>query len=140
MLVGRQKELEILNKAVLDDKSHFIAIYGRRRIGKTYLVREAYNYSFTFSHAGLSNGGMKEQLYSFYSSLKDAGLKITRKPKNWLEAFDYLKDLIRQSTEKKKVIFLDELSWMDTARSDLMMALESFWNGVDFASTGHPFR
>ena len=132
MLVGRQKELEILNKAALDDKSHFIAIYGRRRIGKTFLVREAYNYSFTFSHAGLSNGSMKEQLYSFYSSLKDAGLKITRKPKNWLEAFDYLKDLIRQSTEKKKVIFLDELSWMDTARSDLMMALESFWNG--FAS------
>ena len=103
MLVGRQKELEILNRAALDDKSHFIAIYGRRRIGKTYLVREAYNYSFTFSHAGLSSGSMKEQLYSFYSSLKDAGLKITRKPKNWLEAFDYLKDLIRQSTEKKRL-------------------------------------
>lgn len=132
MLVGRQKELEILNKAALDDKSHFIAIYGRRRIGKTYLVREAYNYSFTFSHAGLSNGNTKEQLYAFFSSLKDAGLKIKRQPKNWLEAFDYLKDLIKQSTEKKKIIFLDELSWMDTARSDLMMALESFWNG--FAS------
>ena len=132
MLVGRQKELEILNKAALDDKSHFIAIYGRRRIGKTYLVREAYNYSFTFSHAGLSNGNTKEQLYAFFSSLKDAGLKIKRQPKNWLEAFDYLKDLIKQSTEKKKIIFLDELSWMDTARSDLMMSLESFWNG--FAS------
>ena len=133
MLVGREKELEILSKAALDNDSHFIAIYGRRRVGKTYLVREAYNYSFTFSHSGLSSGNMKEQLYAFSSSLKDAGLKIKKNPKNWLEAFDYLKDVIRKSTEKKKLVFIDELSWMDTARSDLMMALENFWNG--FASS-----
>lgn len=133
MLVGREKELEILNRAALDNDSHFIAIYGRRRIGKTYLVREAYNYSFTFSHSGLSSGNMKKQLYAFSSSLKDVGLKIKKSPKNWLEAFDYLKDVIRKSTEKKKFIFIDELSWMDTARSDLMMALENFWNG--FASS-----
>ena len=133
MIIGREREKEILNKAILDDNSHFIAVYGRRRIGKTYLIREVYNYSFTFSHTGLSDGSMREQLFAFTSSLKDTGLKVKKTPKNWLEAFEYLKDVIRQSTEKKKLIFIDELSWMDTPRSDLMMALENFWNS--FASS-----
>ncbi len=132
MIVGREKELATLSKMYLADQSDFVAIYGRRRIGKTYLIREAFNYTFTFSHAGLSSGDMKEQLYAFSSSLKDAGLMLRKLPKNWLEAFDYLKLLIKESKEKKKVIFIDELSWMDTPRSDLMMALENFWNS--FAS------
>ena len=129
MLVGREKECNILKRAREDERSHFIAIYGRRRIGKTFLIREAYDYLFTFQHAGLSSGGMKQQLYAFGSSLRDAGLEIRKTPTNWLEAFAYLKDLIRQSKEKKKIVFIDELSWMDTPKSDLMMALENFWNG-----------
>ncbi len=133
MIIGRAHEIEILNKVILDDSSHFIAVYGRRRIGKTYLIREVYNYSFAFSHAGLSSGNMREQLFAFTSSLKDTGLKVNKLPKNWLEAFEYLKDVIRKSTEKKKIIFIDELSWMDTPKSDLMMALENFWNS--FASS-----
>jgi hypothetical protein len=75
---------------------------------------------------------MKEQLFAFASSLKDAGYAVKSRPSNWLEAFEELKDLIRQSSEKRKVIFLDELSWMDTQKSDLMTALENFWNS--FAS------
>lgn len=132
MLLGRKKELEMLKAISCDEQSHFVAIYGRRRVGKTFLIRESYNYRFTFQHAGLSEGGMKEQLFAFTSSIKDTGYKVDKKPKNWLEAFELLKDLVRQSSEKKKIIFIDELSWMDTARSDLMMALENFWNG--FAS------
>ena len=115
-----------------DDKSHFVAVYGRRRIGKTYLIREAFNYRFTFQHSGLSEGSMNEQLFAFDSSLKDAGINIKKKSKNWLEAFDKLKEIIRNSNEKRKIIFIDELSWMDTPKSDLMVALENFWNG--FAS------
>lgn len=132
MLLGRKKELEMLKAISCDGQSHFVAVYGRRRVGKTFLIRESYNYRFTFQHAGLSEGGMKEQLFAFTSSIKDTGYKVDKKPKNWLEAFELLKDLVRQSSEKKKIIFIDELSWMDTARSDLMMALENFWNG--FAS------
>lgn len=132
MLLGRKKELEMLKAISCDEQSHFVAIYGRRRVGKTFLIRESYNYRFTFQHAGLSEGGMKEQLFAFTSSIKDTGYKVDKNPKNWLEAFELLKDLVRQSSEKKKIIFIDELSWMDTARSDLMMALENFWNG--FAS------
>ena len=75
---------------------------------------------------------MKEQLFAFTASLKDAGYEVPGRPANWLEAFEGLKDLIRQSKEKRKVIFLDELSGMDTPKSDLMMALENFWNS--FAS------
>ena len=129
MIIGREKELEILNSTLQDDYSHFVAIYGRRRIGKTFLIREAFNYRFTFQHAGLSEGGLKDQLFAFESSIKDAGGKPEKKRKNWLEAFEDLKDVIRNSTEKKKIIFIDELSWMDTQNSDLMVALENFWNG-----------
>lgn len=129
MLVGRRKELDILNKAVKDDYSHFIAVYGRRRIGKTFLIREAFGYRFTFQHSGLSEGGLQEQIFAFESSIKDAGFEVKTKRKNWLEAFEDLKDVIRASSEKKKVIFIDELSWMDTQNSDLLVALENFWNG-----------
>lgn len=132
MIIGRNAEIELLNKMLHDDKSHFVAVYGRRRIGKTYLIREAFNYRFTFQHSGLSEGSMNEQLFAFDSSLKDAGINIKKKSKNWLDAFDKLKEIIRNSNEKRKIIFIDELSWMDTPKSDLMVALENFWNG--FAS------
>ena len=132
MLIGREKEIGLLKSISQDDQSHFLAVYGRRRIGKTFLIRESFDYRFTFQHAGLSEGGMKEQLFAFVSSMKDAGYHFKCKPKNWLEAFEGLKDLIRQSNEKRKIIFIDELSWMDTQKSDLMVALENFWNG--FAS------
>ncbi len=129
MLIGRKKEIATLNTAITDNQSHFIAVYGRRRIGKTYLIREVFNYRFTFQHAGLSVGGLEDQIFAFEASIKDAGLDVKRKRKNWLEAFEDLKDVIRNSTEKKKVIFIDELSWMDTQNGDLLVALENFWNG-----------
>lgn len=132
MIIGRQEELKRLKNIYSDDKSHFLAIYGRRRVGKTFLIRESYNYKFTFQHAGLSNGGLKDQLFAFCTSLKDSGYKFKRKPENWLEAFEGLKDLIRKSNDPKKIIFIDELSWMDTPKCDLMIALENFWNA--FAS------
>ena len=132
MLIGRKKEINLLHEIQNDDRSHFLAIYGRRRVGKTFLIREAFDYRFAFQHAGLSDSGMKGQIFAFVSSLKDAGYEVKKQPKNWLEAFEYLKDLIRKSSEKKKIIFIDELSWMDTPKCDLMVALENFWNG--FAS------
>lgn len=128
-MIGREKEREILESVVRDDKSHFIAVYGRRRIGKTFLIREAYGYRFTFQHAGLSEGSMGEQLLAFEGSLKESGHIVQNHLKNWIEAFEELKDLIRASSEKKKVIFIDELSWMDTTNSRLLTALEQFWNG-----------
>lgn len=129
MLIGRKKEIDILRNAINDEYSHFIAVYGRHRIGKTFLIREAYNYRFTFQHAGLSKGGLAEQIFAFEASIKDAGGNVGKKRKNWLEAFEDLKDVVRSSSEKKKIIFIDELSWMDTTNGDLLVALENFWNG-----------
>jgi len=132
MLIERQKETEILRTALNAPESRFIAVYGRRRIGKTFLIREVFGYRFTFQHSGLNNGSMKDQIFSFASSLKDSGYTFEQTPQGWLEAFEGLKDLIRNSKEKKKIIFIDELSWMDTPKSNFMSALENFWNG--FAS------
>lgn len=129
MIYGRDRELNILNQTLKDDRSHFIAVYGRRRIGKTYLIREAFNYRFTFSHTGIANGNLAEQIYAFEASVREAGGSPSLKAKNWLQAFEDLKELIRLSSEKKKVIFIDELSLMDTQNCDLLKALESFWNG-----------
>lgn len=129
MFVGRHEEQELLRNAYRSAHSRLIVIYGRRRIGKTFLVQETFAYHFTFHHAGVSNGTRKEQLFAFAASLKDAGLKPDHIPESWMEAFELLKDLIRISKESRKVIFIDELSWMDTHRSDLLKALENFWNG-----------
>ena len=132
MIIARTEELKALRNAKEADESRFIAVYGRRRVGKTFLIREAYEYHFVFQHAGLSpqEGGKtkKAQLEAFSVSLSKAGLKNFKTPDSWLEAFSLLENLIDLSNEPKKVIFIDELSWMDTRRSDLIPALEYFWN------------
>lgn len=132
MLIGREKEQYILRQALQADRSRFVAVYGRRRVGKTFLIRETFDYTFTFQHSGLAKGNYRAQLIAFAESLKDAGAFNVTAPKNWMDAFRQLKALIRTSKDDRKVIFIDELSWMDTPRSDLLMALENFWNG--FAS------
>ena len=129
MLIGREKEIGLLRSAYQSEYSEFVAVYGRRRIGKTFLVRETFNYKFTFQHAGLAKSNMRKQLESWKSSLKDCGGSPTRIPRSWLDAFDQLKDLINKSSDKKKVVFIDEMPWMDTKRSDFIPALEHFWNG-----------
>ena len=130
MIIAREKELKLLRESLESDYSSFIAVYGRRRVGKTFLVREAFDYSFTFQHAGLAGKDKKLELENFCNSIRNAGYeKNFDVPSDWLEAFELLKALINQAKEKKKVLFIDELSWMDTKGSDFMVALEGFWNG-----------
>lgn len=138
MLIGRKEEKRRLIDAYEADTSQFVAVYGRRRIGKTFLIRETFNYNFTFTHTGLNNANKEEQIIHFCNSLKNAGFsKINDKdftpPSTWLQAFYLLEDfIIELPKEGKKVIFIDELSWMDTHKSGIITALEGFWNG--FAS------
>ncbi|MBR0146690.1 MAG: hypothetical protein IJM25_08535 [Eubacterium sp.] len=110
MLVGRNKEIEIMDAAVCDDRSHFIAVYGRRRVGKTHLIREVYGNRFTFQHSGIYGSGLREQLNGFISAVELRGETYKKNPSNWIQAFDGLKRLIIRSTEEKKIVFLDELS------------------------------
>ena len=107
----------------------FVALYGRRRVGKTYLVRETFGNRFTFYHTGLAKSPMKKQLAAWRLSLREYGLKKAILPRTWLDAFDALKEIIRQSDEPKKIVFIDELPWLDTQRSGFIPALENFWNG-----------
>lgn len=129
MIIGREKERKELLEAYESEESKFVAVYGRRRVGKTYLVRQTFKDMILFAHSGQAKGTMAEQLYGWKSSLTDAGYKVQESPKSWLEAFDMLKDLIRQAPTGKKIIFIDELPWLDTPRSKFVNALEFFWNG-----------
>ena len=111
------------------EKSEFVAVYGRRRVGKTYLVREAFNYNFAFQHAGIQDATMKEQLEEFHHSLLLAGVKGGKKPRNWSQAFFLLGQHLAALPEGKKVVFIDELPWLDTPCSKFVTALDHFWNG-----------
>ena len=129
MIIGRKEEQQILHSAVQSENSEFVAVYGRRRVGKTYLIRETFGYKFTFQHTGLAKGNTKEQLFSFAISLRDAGYDDCPIPKSWLEAFSLLSAYLKNSADEKKIVFLDELPWMDTPRSNFISAFEHFWNG-----------
>lgn len=126
-MVGRIKEIVELNRLYDSNESEFVAIYGRRRVGKTYLVRETFADRFAFSHTGLPNAAKGQQLSHFAESLVTYGYEGPV-PTNWFSAFKILKPLVDQNLSVRKIVFIDELPWMDTAKSDFMMALESFWN------------
>ena len=128
-IIGRKLEINRLQKIYESDKPEFVAIYGRRRVGKTYLVREILENEFVFDLAGLAKGGLKEQLLNFHLSLKRVTDTEFTLPKSWLEAFEQLITLLQKSNKKRKVIFIDEISWLDTHKSGFLTALEHFWNG-----------
>ena len=129
MLIGRKKEQKALKGLLKSDKSEFVAIYGRRRVGKTYLVRETFNYRFAFQHTGTQNGSKTVQINEFAKSLRIAGMEDVPTMKDWYDAFFVLGNFLASLNEEKKVIFIDELPWMDTPKSDFVSALEHFWNG-----------
>ncbi len=136
-MIARRKEIEKLEELYASDKAEFVAIYGRRRVGKTYLVDEVFKQRITFRHAGLSpiefkdtNSPLKAQLTAFYYSLILSGMKKSKCPKDWMEAFFMLEMYLKSiDNGDRMLIFLDELPWMDTAKSGFITAFESFWNG-----------
>jgi len=121
-MIGRKKETEELNELYESDKAELVAIYGRRRVGKTYLVNNVFKDKITFGHAGLApdenesaEKQYKGQLEQFYSSLLLCGMVEGSIPKNWIEAFLMLEKLLMsKNTDDRQVVFLDELPWMDT--------------------------
>lgn len=136
-MIGREKEIQELNERYDSGRAEFVAVYGRRRVGKTYLVDETLKNKITFRHSGLSpvdeqnhKNGLKEQLKYFYLSLQLHGMKKSKCPVSWLEAFFMLEQHLKNVDDgSRQVVFLDELPWMDTPRSGFVTALEAFWNG-----------
>jgi hypothetical protein len=129
-IIGRKKEIQKLDNILKSKKSEFLTVYGRRRVGKTFLIREYFNYTFDFQISGLANAETVQQLFNFDSALaKQSGLVFDSPSANWLIAFQRLiTHLETKENDRKKVIFFDELSWFDTQASDFIMGLEHFWN------------
>ena len=128
-MIARFDEQVVLRRAANSDESEFVAVYGRRRVGKTYLVRETFDGEFTFTHAGVARAGMARQLQAFRSALKESGHEQCPRLTNWLDAFDELKVVVKaQPSARKKILFIDEMPWMDTPKSGFVPALEHFWN------------
>ncbi len=128
--IGREEESRLLNEYVNSGKSEFIAIYGRRRIGKTFLVNQVLGDFFTFSVSGVIDGTYEEEMEAFVEALTFAGHQLNQRPKNWLQAFAELR-LYIESKQKKNipcVLFIDELPCFDTQRSGFVKALGHFWN------------
>jgi AAA+ ATPase superfamily predicted ATPase len=130
-IVGREIEKEKLEEALNSHRSELIAIYGRRRVGKTYLIREFFSKNIAFSFTGLRNGTRPDQIENFMIEIREASNKFQgEEPQNWLQAFHILKKYLKgiKETKKKKVIFIDEFPWVDTLRSGFLPAFENFWN------------
>ena len=131
VITGRKAEQETLKRIVESDEAQFVAVFGRRRVGKTFLIREFFNHQFAFYHTGLANTGMSMQLHGFNSSLNNYSTGGYPEAQTWFDSFEQLIQLLsnRRRKKGKKVVFIDEMPWMDTPRSGFISALEHFWNG-----------
>lgn len=132
MLIGREYEQMRLKEAYSSKRPEFVAVYGRRRIGKTFLIRQMFAGRFFFRHTGKAKTGMRGQLDAFRDSLIEAGSRDCPLLPNWKTAFAELKRLIAAGRKGRKVVFIDELPWLDTPRSGFVPEFEYFWN--DWAS------
>jgi len=135
-IIGRKKEQDELKQLYACDESKLVAVYGRRRVGKTFLIRETFENDFAFYHTGLSplelegKSLMKAQLEAFTNSLRRHGKIVKKEPKSWIAAFELLIELIASKPkDERQVIFIDEMPWMDTPKSGFITAFENFWNG-----------
>jgi len=128
-IIGRKTEINELNRIMESESSEFVMVYGRRRVGKTFLIREYFSNRFSFYVTGIAQGTLQEQLMNFKLTLASTNASVAEtKIQNWFEAFEALSLHLEKCKEKKKVVFLDELPWMDTPRSNFIKALEHFWN------------
>jgi AAA+ ATPase superfamily predicted ATPase len=128
-IIGRHREQEILQGCMDSPKAEFIAVYGRRRIGKTYLVKQFFENQFDFYTTGIYKVSRAEQLKAWKKQLKAFGAKEQPCPKDWFEAFGQLEELLKsKESQPQLVLFIDELPWLDTPKSNFIRALEMFWN------------
>ena len=130
-LVGRIQEKKILENALVSTGAELVAIYGRRRIGKTFLIRTVYEKYLQFEFTGVHNASMQEQLESFSLALKKAieSPVDIAVPKTWAAAFHLLENFLTPIiTKQKAVIFFDEFPWIHTQKSNFIRAFEHFWN------------
>ncbi len=134
MIIGREQQSKILQSLLKDKKSHFIAITGRRRVGKTYLIDQIYKDNIAYRVTGIQNADTDAQVINFTQKVIEySKVPLIGTLRNWQETFIYFKAYLeRLSKRKKHVIFIDELPWIATARSGFIQGLAHLWN--DFIS------
>jgi predicted AAA+ superfamily ATPase len=132
-MIGRIEEIAVLNDLLSNDKAEMLAVYGRRRVGKTYLINQAYKSRISFGFTGTQNASVSNQLFKFSEKLKESfdNLGTMPLPKTWFEAFGQLKKAL-SFTEQKQVVFFDELPWIASSKSNFLEELGYWWN--DWAS------
>lgn len=131
-IIGRKEEQYILDRLVESKKPEFVCVYGRRRVGKTYLIKNYFCEKFSFYFTGIKTYGNRQHLSVFKKQLKNYGLNTNGQFKSWIEAFDGLIELLKQNDvykyNDKKIIFIDEAPWIDAPKSDFKAGLDYFWN------------
>ena len=143
-IISRKKEIRELERCERSDKSELVCVYGRRRVGKTWLVEQTFSNYFAFRATGVEGGNTRTQLKSFHQRLLACGDSIGKIPSNWFEAFSRLEALLRRDTIQRSpngkiIVFLDEFPWFATARSDFLMAFGEFWNRCGTAGGDYLF-
>ena len=129
-IIGRKREQDILQLCFESHKAEFIAIYGRRRIGKTYLVKQFFNDHFDFYATGIYGVTRSMHLKYWQEQLQKYSNVKRNTPKDWIEAFYQLQECIESKEMNGPfLIFIDELPWFDTPKSGFLRALDLFWNG-----------
>ncbi len=128
-IIGRENEIKRLDRAMAEDEAQLIVVYGRRRVGKTFLINNYFGDSFSFKFTGSENQKNSEQLKNFVFELNDTAHSEYRVPKDWTEAFFALRTYLESlDNSSKRVVFFDELPWMDKFKSGFLAAFEWFWN------------
>lgn len=134
-LIARDSEVAQLASYAASNQSEFIALYGRRRVGKTFLIRKHFQDRFAFFVTGVIDGRKEEQMQAFCQALNTFGFSGKR-PKTWMEAFHQLAQLLERKAKVSRgriVVFIDELPCFDTQNSGFVRALGHFWNTMGVA-------
>lgn len=126
-IIGRKRELEQLSTIFNSDKAELVAVYGRRRVGKTFLVKGFFNGNFDYYATGIFEGSQKDELDAFCDTLRQKQPSLPP-IKSWMEAFTALRDYLKKLRKKRIVVFLDELPWFDVPKGKFLKAFEWFWN------------
>jgi len=127
-IIGREKEQQIFQDCINSNKSELIAVYGRRRVGKTFLIKNYFDSKLDFYFTGSLNKSKDEMLMLFNEQLRQYSKHIYEVPKTWHEAFNQLKDYILSLNKETVILFIDEISWIDTPKSGYLSEFEYFWN------------